>query len=283
MSQNTLTKMNYKKTTWRLIEHQPAKGAWNMAVDEAILESVYTGDSPPTLRLYAWQPACLSLGYAQPFAEVNTQALVTNGWDVVRRPTGGRAILHIDELTYAVIAPQNEPRVRGGVLESYLRLSRALLKSLEILGLHPQSKEKAATKPKGKPNPVCFEVPSNYEITVNGLKLIGSAQARRKEGVLQHGALPLFGDLTRIITALSFPDRAANDLAEARLLSHATTAEKELGKAPTWQQASEAFQQGFTDILNLSLASGDLTEKESHRAHELMQEKYGHPSWTERI
>jgi len=283
MSQKLLTNINYEKSTWRLIEHQPAKGAWNMAVDEAILESVYTGDSPPTLRLYAWQPACLSLGYAQSFAEVNTQTLTTKGWDVVRRPTGGRAILHIDELTYAVIAPQTEPRVKGGVLESYLRLSRALLESLNILGLAPQAKEKELTKHKGKPNPVCFEVPSNYEITVNGLKLIGSAQARRKGGVLQHGALPLFGDLTRIITALRFPDKAAQDLAEARLLSHATTVERELGASLTWQRASEAFQQGFASTLNLSLVVDELTEKEICRVQELMEEKYGNTSWTKRI
>jgi len=276
-------KMNYEKTTWRLIKHEPSQGAWNMAVDEAILESVYAGDSPPTLRLYAWQPGCLSLGYAQSFEEVHTEALSANGWDVVRRPTGGRAILHIDELTYSVIAPESEPRVKGGVLESYLRLSRALMRSLQILGLEPQAKEKEATKHKDKPNPVCFEVPSNYEITVNGKKLIGSAQARRKEGVLQHGALPLFGDLSRVITALRFPDQAAQALAAARLLSHATTVEIELGEVITWLQASEAFQSGFMETLSLRLDETGITKKESARAEELILEKYNHPSWTQRI
>ena len=275
--------MDYEKTTWRLIKHQPSQGAWNMAVDEAILESVYAGDSRPTLRLYAWQPGCLSLGYAQSYDEVDTDALKTHGWDVVRRPTGGRAILHIDELTYSVIAPEREPRVKGGVLESYLRLSRALIRSLQLIGLAPQAKEKEATKHKDKPNPVCFEVPSNYEITVNGKKLVGSAQARRKEGVLQHGALPLYGDLTRIITALQFPDQAAQNRAKDRLLAHATTVEVELGKIITWEQASEAFQQGFEETLDLSLEESNITEKEHTRAQELIQEKYNHPSWTQRI
>ena len=276
-------KKDYEKTTWRLIKHQPAYGAWNMAVDEAILESVYSGDSLPTLRLYAWQPGCLSLGYAQSFSEVDTDALKTYGWDVVRRPTGGRAILHIDELTYSVIAPEREPRVKGGVMESYLQLSRALMRSLQLLGLEPQAKEKETTKHKDKPNPVCFEVPSNYEITVNGKKLVGSAQARRKEGVLQHGALPLFGDLTRIITALRFPDQAVQESAKDRLLSHATTVEIVLGKVITWDQASEAFQQGFEETLNLILEENDITEKERLRAQELIEEKYNHPSWTQRI
>ena len=275
--------MDYETTTWRLIEHAPAKGAWNMAVDEAILESVYKGDSLPTLRLYAWEPACLSLGHAQPFSEVNTQALAEKGWDVVRRPTGGRAILHVDELTYAVIAPEDEPRVRGGVLESYLRLSEALLESLHILGLSPRAEEKTQKTKKEKPNPVCFEVPSNYEITVNGKKLIGSAQARRKEGILQHGALPLYGDLTRIITALQFSNTDKKEKAKSSLLSHATTVERELGHPVGWMQANDAFKQAFQKVLNLELDPSALTKHELDRVEALMSTKYAHPSWTERI
>lgn len=275
--------MKYEIKTWRVIDHPPAKGAWNMAVDEAILESVYEGDSPPTLRLYAWEPACLSLGHAQPYSEVNIKALAENGWDVVRRPTGGRAILHVDELTYAVIAPEDEPRVKGGVLESYLRLSEALLESLKILGLSPQAQEKKQSDKKGEPNPVCFEVPSNYEITVNGKKLIGSAQARRKTGILQHGALPLYGDLTRIITALQFPNSGSKSTAKSRLLAHATTVEKELGFPISWDLANQAFKRAFQDTLNLVLDPSELTAREKERAEELMKTKYGHPSWTERI
>ncbi|MBG0786494.1 MAG: lipoate--protein ligase family protein [Anaerolineaceae bacterium] len=275
--------MDYPKSTWRFIEHQPANGAWNMAVDEAILESVYSGGSLPTLRVYAWEPACLSLGHVQAFAEVNTEALMQNGWDIVRRPTGGRAILHVDELTYSVIAPKSEPRVSGGVLESYLRLSQALLRALKLMGLNPEANEKKPETDPKKPNPVCFEVPSNYEITVGGKKLIGSAQARRNEGILQHGALPLHGDLTRIISALNFRDDAARERASERLLSHATTVESVLGTAPTWQQASGAFIEAFSDVLNLELVPGDLSDREKERAAELVAEKYANANWTERI
>ncbi len=275
--------MDYPQTTWRVIEHLPAKGAWNMAVDEAILESVYSGESLPTLRLYAWEPACLSLGHAQPFSEVNTETLARNGWDVVRRPTGGRAILHVDELTYSVIAPNTDSRVTGGVLESYLRLSQALLEALRIMGLSPEANEKKSDNGSGKPNPVCFEVPSNYEITVNGKKLIGSAQARRKEGILQHGALPLYGDLTRIITALNFKDQATRQRAKDRLMEHATTVEWEMGSTPDWRKAASAFEDAFSSELNLDLVPGGLSEQETKRADELVQEKYANPIWTERI
>ena len=275
--------MQYEKSTWRLIEHPPANGAWNMAVDEANLISVYNNAAPPTLRLYAWEPGCLSLGYAQPYSEVNLSALEEHGWDLVRRPTGGRAILHIDELTYSVIAPQSEPRLKGGVLESYLRLSTALLEALRMLGLEPQANEIASNQDPKAPNPVCFEVPSNYEITVNSKKLIGSAQARRKDGLLQHGALPLYGDLTRITSALVFPDASAQEEARVRLLAHATTVERELGHALDWKQASQAFQDAFSRVLNLDLQPGQLTTEEIRLAEELVHEKYAHPSWTKRI
>ncbi len=275
--------MEYQKTTWRVIEHAPAQGAWNMAVDETILESVYSGDSPPTLRLFGWKPACLSLGHAQPFSEVNQQSLKAHGWEVVRRPTGGRAILHVDELTYSVIAPETEPRVSGGVLESYLRLSEALMEALKLMGLKPEAKKEKALQRPDKANPVCFEVPSYYEITVDGRKLIGSAQARRKEGILQHGTLPLYGDLGRIIEALNFDHPENKARANTRLFDHATTVERVLGKKLTWDEASQAFQQAFENTLNLELKPGSLTKQESLKAQQLVDEKYAHPSWTERI
>src|SRR3990172_11886293 len=107
-------------TLWRLLITPPARGAWNMALDESILEHVQAGRgaSLPTLRLYAWDPACLSLGHAQPFADVDTTRLKERGWEVVRRLTGGRAILHTDELTYSVIGSAKEPILAGSVLES---------------------------------------------------------------------------------------------------------------------------------------------------------------------
>ncbi len=204
--------------TWRLLITPAARGAWNMALDESILEHIGRGESMPTLRLYAWEPACLSLGHAQPFADVDMRRLKARGWEVVRRATGGRAILHTDEITYSVIAPNEEPHVAGTVLESYNRLAQALLLAVQQLDL-PVEMEKGRVENGSAANPVCFEVPSTYEITVNGKKLIGSAQARKKEGVLQHGSLPLTGDLTRICQALAFEDEAAREEASKRLLS----------------------------------------------------------------
>ncbi len=272
------------KTVWRLIKTSPAPGAWNMALDEAILQFVAEGKTLPVLRLYAWQPACLSLGYAQPVKDVDFQNLVEHGWELVRRPTGGRAILHTDELTYAVIAPQTEPRVAGSILESYRRLSMALVEALHLLGL-PATADKEYPLPDGsQPNAaVCFEVPSNYEITVNGKKLIGSAQARRYKGVLQHGSLPLFGDLTRITQALRFDTEAERQQAANRLLHHATTVEMVLGKVLDWETAASAFKTAFEQVLNIEFVETEPEPEETRCAEDLFIQKYAHPSWTERI
>jgi lipoate-protein ligase A len=252
-----------------------------MAVDEAILETAGCGKSLPTLRLYDWQPACLSLGYAQSYKDVDVERLKANGWDVVRRATGGRAILHTDELTYSVTAPPDEPRVVGSVLESYSRLAGALIVAVRSLGLPVEMKEYASPSGAGK-GPVCFEVPSAYEIVVGGKKLIGSAQARKKEGVLQHGTFPLYGNLTRITQALVFPDEQARATAAQKLLARATTAESVTGQVIAWETAAKAFVSAFESQLGLCFERGELTEAETARAEELFHKKYDHPDWTER-
>lgn len=268
---------------WRLVKTAAAPGSWNMAVDEAILESVGQQFVLPTLRLYAWEPACLSLGFAQSIKDVDHTALEQYGWQLVRRPTGGRAILHTDELTYSVIAPLDEPRVAGGVLESYSRLSGALLNALERLGLPARADKEHDLPPGTQPSgPVCFEVPSNYEITANGKKLVGSAQARRKEGVLQHGSLPMYGDLTRITQALRYPSEAERARAGERLLAHATNLEM-LGTSADWESCAKAFESAFCAVLNITFREEPLTALEQRRAEALAAEKYASAAWNERV
>ena len=277
------SRFDFPAATWRVIYSPPAPGAWNMALDEALFEASLDG-ALPALRLYAWEPPCLSLGYAQPFGDADQEALRARGWQTVRRPTGGRAILHTDELTYSVCGPQDEPRLAGSVLESYQVLAQALLNALTRLHIPAQAHARqalpAGSDPKG---PVCFEVPSNYEITVKGKKLIGSAQSRRKGGVLQHGSLPLVGDLTRITQALCFTDEGARQSAAQRLLERATTAEVVLGMALPWEVAAQAFESAFTETLNLTLLRQEPAPAELARAEALVIEKYAHPAWNERI
>jgi lipoate-protein ligase A len=265
--------VEYPLSAWRLIRSVPADGAMNMAIDEAILRAVAAGSAPSTLRFYAWVPPCLSLGRGQPVADVDRQALAAAGYDLVRRPTGGRAILHIDELTYSVVAPEGEPRVAGGVVESYRRLSAGLVRGLEQLGVADIVADQRA-ETRGHEGPLCFEMPSDYEITVGGRKLVGSAQMRAGGVVLQHGALPLYGDIARLCPMLaSHPD-------PGRVRARAVAVDEVLGRAVSWGEAAEALAAGFAEALNLALEPGTLTAGERAHARALRMEKYATEEWT---
>ena len=165
---------------WRLvIEESPRSGAANMAVDEAIAAAAAAGTVPPTLRFYRWHLPTVSLGRHQKLADVDEAQIAARGYDLVRRTTGGRAILHTDELTYSVAGPIEEPHMAGGVMDAYLRFSNGLLSGLEALGLVAETAS-GRTRAARDLSAACFEAPSAYEITAGGLKLMGSAQSRRK-------------------------------------------------------------------------------------------------------
>ena len=266
---------------WRLIKTEPANGAWNMAVDEAILEAVAANLAPATLRLYAWEPACLSLGRAQPFSDVDTLLMQSAGVDLVRRITGGRAILHADELTYSITAPGAEPRVAGDIPASYLHLSAGLLQALQLLGVDATNSHHVTQR--AGAGAVCFEVPSHYEITFGKRKLIGSAQVRRRTVVLQHGTLPLTGDIARICELLPFAGPLERSAAAERVRSRACTLATTLGRETSWHTAAAAFAAGISSALNLVLEPQILSEQETIRAHALVQEKYATAAWNENL
>ncbi len=271
--------MTHPIARWRLLNTGEAEGAMNMAIDEAILRAVAAGLAPATLRFYAWQPACVSLGQAQSANDVDWEACAARGYHVVRRPTGGRAILHTDELTYSVTAPEAEPRMAGGIVESYRRLSAGLLEGLRLMSVpsieahHPEAKRQQ----RASENPVCFQVPSTYEITVGSKKLIGSAQVRREGVVLQHGTLPLTGDIARICDVLaSHPN-------PVRVRDRAATVESVLGHAVSFDEAAEPMARGFASALDLELAPGDLLPQERAWADELRRERYAADAWNRRL
>ncbi len=254
-----------------------------MALDEAILEAVGQGESLPTLRFYAWDPPCVSLGVAQPFRDVDLKRLRAKRWDLVRRSTGGRAILHTDELTYAVIAPIDNPHLAGGVLDSYRHLSAGLVAGLQHMGMSVEIESEKQLTEEERGNPVCFQAPSAYEITVKQRKLIGSAQVRRRFGILQHGTLPLKGDITRICEVLQFGSEEDRTSAADALRNRAATVEDLLGKPLSWEMAAQAMSAGFHQALDLQLESGDPSPAELTRAEELQGERFANTQWTERI
>jgi len=243
-----------------------------MALDQAILERVAAGESPATLRLYAWAPPCLSLGHAQSIELVDLRSLGELGWNLVRRPTGGKAILHTDELTYSVSGIAGDPLFAGGVLASYQRLSAGLFHGLELLGLGAALRlSPNRSPPVTGSSPICFVVPGPFELTWAGRKLLGSAQLRRSGAVLQHGSLPLAGDLGRICLVLHLPDREQAQLSVRR---SAATVEQALGQQISWESAARALAAGFREALELDLIEGHPTPAEVQRSQELSAERF---------
>jgi len=213
-------------TNWRLIEDGYHDGAWNMAVDEALMLAVAHGEAPPTLRLYGWRPAAVSLGYFQAAAEgLDHGEIARLGFGLVRRPTGGRAILHDDEVTYSVTIPEAEVPHGHSVMASYRVISRGVEAGLQMLGVGAQlvdkrpappggaecerraeGSESEASSPLGATSSpavpaktglptVCFAKASRCDMVVDGRKIVGSAQVRRQGAILQHGSVPMTIDL----------------------------------------------------------------------------------------
>lgn len=264
---------------WRLIVDAPAAGAHNMAVDHAILEAVIAGAAPPTLRLYQWRPTCLSLGYGQRARETDLERLAEYGFGIVRRPTGGQAVLHANELTYSIALPASHPLAQGSIVESYRRLSDGLIAGLKGLGMVVRAEPLLARLP-SHPPVVCFESASDYEITCNGRKLVGSAQMRKRGGILQHGSLPLFGDTAQICEVLRYDTETARQDARESVRDRATTLAAETHAAPSFDQVAASLAEALAAAYEVQFARQALDEDERARALVLEEQVYDSNSWT---
>lgn len=174
----------------------PAAGAENMRRDAELLQRCARGDIAGVVRLYWFAPACLSLGRLQPEADVDTRACWRDGVDVVRRPSGGRAVLHEGEVTYAVVCGVNDPDLGGDVLDACSRIHRHVVRGLALLGVAavPRAPGRAerGDAVRGAGVADCFAHPAAHELLdVHGHKLVGSAQARFGRALLQHGTVML--------------------------------------------------------------------------------------------
>ncbi|RUA17665.1 MAG: hypothetical protein DSY55_01725 [Clostridia bacterium] len=269
-------------TTWRLVLTDAATGPWNMAVDEAIATLSARGDVPPTLRFYQWRPPTVSLGRHQSIDDLDLARVQARGWGIVRRPTGGRAILHTDELTYSIAGPVDEPRLRGPILDVYNRISHGLLTGLRRLGVDA-FKAPADKRAGQEASAACFEVPSAYEISVGSHKLIGSAQRRARGFILQHGSLPLYGDITRLVEVMAFEDEDQRDLFRVHLAERATTLAAVLEREVSFWEAAGVLLDGLNSVLDVDFEEDVLTSEERVLAREIEAEKYGSEAWTHHL
>src|SRR5438874_10682465 len=264
--------------TWRLLLDPPAGGAWNMAVDEVLLDGVAAGSAPPTVRFYEWAPPCLSLGYFQPFEVVDLAGCRRLGVEVVRRPTGGRAILHDRELTYSVALPLRLLGDDGAVLPSYHRVSLALERGLNRLGAPVVLAPESVAPADPTHGPVCFDRPSAHEILLNGRKLVGSAQVRRGNALLQHGSIVIEPQTERMLACLA--NHKSTGPRDPDLRSRVAGL-SEVGLIDRDQLAG-AMTAAFEREFGVECIPGRLTPAEAGEATRLVTAKYGTPSWTER-
>jgi lipoate-protein ligase A len=260
---------------WRLLLDPPAAGAWNMAVDEVLLDGVAVGSAPPTLRFYGWAPPCLSLGYFQPFEVVDVAGCRRLGVDVVRRPTGGRAILHDRELTYSVALPLRLLGDDGAVLPSYHRVSLALERGLNRLGAPVVLAPESAAHADPTRGPVCFDRPSAHEILLNGRKLVGSAQVRRATAILQHGSILIEPRIERLLACLRLPDGPGGRIEDG------VAGLSEVGDFEPARIAA-ALAEAFTQEFSAPLVLGRLQPAEGQAAEALANSKYQTVAWTRR-
>ena len=230
---------------WRFVDSGPGPGRWNLALDDAIFQSVRAGASPPTLRLYRWSAPALTIGYAQDRErDVDLAACRARGIAVIRRVTGGRAVLHAAEVTYSFSAPAGLPGFGAGLDEAYRRVAAGLVAGLRLLGLRaaaPASGPREPSRPARQA--ACFATTARHEIAVGGRKLIGSAQRREGGAFLQHGSIlleshgDLLGQLLRGSPAATCEARMTSlaDLLSSRPAPEAVVAALAAGCAAAWE------------------------------------------------
>ncbi len=271
------------RPAWRLLITGPAEGAYNMALDEALLDGAIAGGRP-VLRIYAWQPPAVSLGYFQQLDEAIDRAeIARRGFGLVRRPTGGRAILHKDEVTYSVAVRHRDLAAGGSLMGSYRTISRAIEAGLQLLGVAAELAERSGhAKHQTKHNlpTVCFAQPAKVDMVVGSRKIVGSAQTRRAGALLQHGSIPLSIDAREHLAVMPGASSTEAEAGGPQLDELACGIADILGRTPSFEETAQALAAGFAETLAIELQPDQVSAAEDRAARELMAEKYSNAAWT---
>lgn len=248
----------------RILETGARSAAFNMGLDEAVLESVSAGAVPPTLRLYAWDPAAVSLGYFQGLhEEVDIEACHARGVDVVRRITGGGAVFHQAEVTYSIVIPEHHPLAPHSIIASYEIICSGIVAGLATLGV------------------VARFVPIN-DIVAQGKKVSGNAQTRKKGCLLQHGTVLLDVDVDLMFELLKVPQEKARGRIVADVKARVAGLSALCGRPVGFEEASRAILDGFVRALDLDPLPGAPELAETARAETIARERFADSEWTAR-
>lgn len=238
---------------WRLVVDGLVEGARNMARDRAVQLAREEGAVPPTLRLYRWERTTVTLGRFQPVEAVDLLACADYDADVVRRFTGGRGVLHDDELTYSVVASVDDGVPRG-VAASYRHLSEALACAYQYLGVNAS----VTGRDRGSANSAaCYLATTRADLSLGATKVSGSAQVWHGSTVLQHGSFTIARDIAREARIFRL-----DALEESELAGKTATIEGVTGRRPSMSEIEAAVVQAFSDVLGIHLLPGELTADE---------------------
>jgi lipoate-protein ligase A len=286
-----MTSIRYREDglaeTWRLLIDPASDGPSNMAIDEAILDLIGDGESPPTLRFYEWRSLWVSLGSGQSFTDLDPRALSDRGWQLVRRASGGTAVLHAGQVGYSLILPSTHPIWGGDLAASYERLAEPLRLALSRLGIDAEaaypSRRSVATKTiPTLAERICFAGLGPHELTVKNRKIVGNSQIRRRLASTQHGVIQLAGGQAELADVLAGLDDDQKSIVVAYLRDRVGSIEDVVGRSVTSSDLRDAIVAGFDERLGIEFAPDRLSAEERALADTLRSEKYGHDGWTYR-
>ena len=268
---------------WYYIESHKNDAAYNMALDELLMEKVRNGELPAVLRFYEWETPTLSLGYFQKVhKEIDLGRVKSYGYEMVRRATGGRGVLHDKELTYSVVLPESYEGMPDSVTESYRVISGGLMEGFRNLGLDvhfsvPQTKEQRKELTNIRSS-VCFDTPSWYELVVEGRKIAGSAQTRQNGVIMQHGSILLDIDIDHLFDMFKYQNERFKEKMKAAFKEKAVAINDISEKHFTVNMLYPAFKKGFETGLNMATKPYELTDEDFGRLEEISR-KYASDEW----
>lgn len=252
---------------WRFIETPPERGDLNMAIDAAMSRGGFY--ELPTLRIFSWKPFCISLGYHQNAADINLAMCRAADIDVARRPTGGGAIFHAEEVTYSVTIPGGHSWYNLLPLDLYRRLSEAIAAGLRRLGAavtFAPGELRTAGHDNGRSlRLACFATSARNEILCGGKKMVGSAQRRFREGALQQGSILLGPQHHRLIDFLA-ADQSSRTIERSRLAHHTIVLNEACGRTVRASEVIMALREGFARTCGIQFKEGHLLPEEDELA-----------------
>lgn len=262
--------------TWRFIDTGSCSAAYNMALDEAIAVFVGKEIAPPTLRLYGWNIPSVSIGCFQKISDVDIGYCTEKNITVVRRPTGGRAILHGNEITYSFCVKTTSGLFSKGLLDSYKKISAALGLALSRIGISPKLKllretQRPSPSIHHSRSPLCFQSISYGEISIGSKKIIGSAQKRWTDGLLQQGSIPLIIDKNAL--SKIFRHSYMQDIGES------FTGLKEIFPELNTDKLKDAIRSSFEETFSTKFTISSPSKEEISLAQNLEARKYLSHQW----